>query len=432
MAATELLLSMQNNIAKNKNHSNMTNQNLKNLLAAILTGSALTAMAQAPTLPSPDTQEKGEPLFKNVAEGRLTSQDYAHMELQFNTSGHVVFDNGEYSSGNFSVNGVKLQISGQLADGLGYVFRESFTKRPEVNSTDNVSMALEKAFVTWNATDHLQLAFGKQYIEIGGYEYWQTSNRIRFYSDFNSTIRCAQTGLGAYIKLSPDQTVALQLVNNSCASDMDVYQYGFPETLQKTKTPVMGVLGYRGYFADRTFALHYGAAYGQLARNRQQLYLTAGHEYRRGPVLAYFDVMYAREGIDTKGIISGYSEHYASDQPDFEYNVAMHTAQNVEYLSFIADLDYRLSQHFNTYVKGAYETGRVYRDNGIFMRGRYHSTHSVQACVEYFPIKDRDLRFFLHGVYKKTSLTQLGKKTGADPSESARISIGLEYILPVF
>lgn len=399
-------------------------------VATLLAACAMTAQAQTPA--APDSQEKGQPLLKDVADGRLASQEYAHMELQFNTSGHVLFDNGEYTDASFAVNGVKLQIAGQLADGIGYVFRESFTKRPEVNSTDNVSMALEKAFVTWDATDRLKLAFGKQYIEIGGYEYWQTSNRIRFYSDFNSTVRCAQTGVGAYLTMAPEHTVAVQLVNNSCASDMDIYQYGFPETLQKTKTPVMGILGYRGYFADRTFALHYGAAYGQLARNRQQLYLTAGHEYRRGPVLAYLDIMYAREGIDTKGIISGYSEGYVSDQPDFDYNVAMHTAQNVEYLSFIADLDYRLSQHFNAYVKGAVETGRVYRDNGIFLRGRYNRTHSIQACVEYFPIKERDLRFFLHGVYKKTAFTKLGRSIGADPSETVRLSVGLEYILPVF
>ena len=399
-------------------------------VATLLAACAMTAQAQTPA--APDSQEKGQPLLKDVADGRLASQEYAHMELQFNTSGHVLFDNGEYTDASFAVNGVKLQIAGQLADGIGYVFRESFTKRPEVNSTDNVSMALEKAFVTWDATDRLKLAFGKQYIEIGGYEYWQTSNRIRFYSDFNSTVRCAQTGVGAYLTMAPGHTVAVQLVNNSCASDMDIYQYGFPETLQKTKTPVMGILGYRGYFAHRTFALHYGAAYGQIARNRQQLYLTAGHEYRRGPVLAYLDIMYAREGIDTKGIISGYSEGYVSDQPDFDYNVAMHTAQNVEYLSFIADLDYRLSQHFNAYVKGAVETGRVYRDNGIFLRGRYNRTHSIQACVEYFPIKERDLRFFLHGVYKKTAFTKLGRSIGADPSETVRLSVGLEYILPVF
>ena len=56
----------------------------------------------------------------------------------------------------------------------------------------------------------------------------------------------------------------------------------------------------------------------------------------------------------------------------------------------------------------------------------------MQACVEYFPIKDRDLRFFLHGVYKKVDLTDLGKKVGGKSSDIMRVSVGLEYILPVF
>lgn len=400
---------------------------------AAAAGSTAPADSTIAQLLPPSEQEKGEPLLKNIAGGKLAEQNYAHMELQFNASGHAVFDNGDYSNGNFSINGVKMQISGQLTDGIGYMFRQSFTKRYDVNSTDNVSMALEKAYMTLDISDRLQLAIGKQYIEIGGYEYWQTSNRIRFYSDFNSTVRCAQTGIGAYVKVAPDQTVALQVVNNSNASETeDIYKYGFPDELQKTKTPVMAILGYRGFFHDQTFALHYGAAYGQLARNRQQLYLTAGHVYKRGPVLAYLDVMYAREGIDTKGIISGYSDGYTSDSPDFNYTASMHTAQNVEYLSTIANIDYRLTQHFNVYLKGAYEIGRVYRDNGIYSRGRYNNTWSMQACVEYFPIKDRDLRFFLHGVYKKENLTQLAKSVGGKSSDTMRISIGLEYILPVF
>ena len=228
-------------------------------LAICLTASG-SIYAQSPTS---DDQEKGEPLLKDVADGKLTDQNYAHMELQFNTSGHAIFENGEYSSGNFSINGVRMQISGQLTDGLGYMFRQSFTKRYDVNSTDNVAMALEKAYVTWNVNDYLQLAIGKQYMEIGGYEYWQTANRIRYYSDFNSTVRCAQTGVGAYIKMAPDQTLAVQLLNNSCASEMeDIYTYGFPDMLQKTKTPVMALLGYRGFFNDKTFALHYGIQIG--------------------------------------------------------------------------------------------------------------------------------------------------------------------------
>ena len=379
--------------------------------------------------PSPTNQPKGEPLLKDVVGGRMAAQNYAHMEMQFNTSGQAQIADGKYAGGKFTVNGMKIQVSGQLSDNIGYMFRESFTKQPQKSTADNLSTALEKAYVTWNVARDAKLVIGKQYIEIGGYEYWLSSNRIRFYSDFNATVHCAQTGIGSYMSLSPGHTVALQLLTNSCATNMDTYEYGFPETLRKSKTPVMGIIGYKGYFADRTFALHYGASYGQLATNRQQMMLTAGHVYERGPVLAYLDVMYAREGIDTKGIISGCSEGYHGGNDGVAVG---HTAQNVEYLSTIADIDYRLSQQFNVYVKGVYETGRVYRANGIYQAGRYNDTWSLQACVEYFPIRERDLRVFLHGVYKKTNLTQLGQMVGGMPTDMARVSVGIEYVLPVF
>ena len=87
---------------------------LKYLGLAICLSASGSIYAQTPTT---DDQEKGEPLLKDVADGKLTDQNYAHMELQFNTSGHASFEDGKYSNGNFSINGVRMQISGQLTDG---------------------------------------------------------------------------------------------------------------------------------------------------------------------------------------------------------------------------------------------------------------------------------------------------------------------------
>ena len=371
----------------------------------------------------PDAPAEGKPLLQSIAEGKLTDQDYAHMELQFNSSAKATFEDGKYEEGSFSLNGVRMQIAGQLTGGINYSFRQSFTRQYSPNASDNVSMAVEKAQVGWDVNKHFTFVIGKQFVELGGYEYWVAANRVRFYSDFNNTVPCFQAGIGGLIKVNPNQTIAVQLLNNTNASDMSTYEYGFPEEFSKTKTPIIGILGYEGYFVDRALAFHYGAGYGQLATNRTQLYLTAGNAWEKNPILAYLDFMYSREGIDTKGFISSMSANRT------EGGV---TAQNVEYFTTIANIDYRLTQHWNVYVKGTYETGNVYRANGIFEKGRYNNTWSIQACAEYFPIKTRDLRFFLHGLYKKNELTDLSRQLGALSKETIRLSFGLEYILPVF
>ena len=43
---------------------------------------------------------------------------------------------------------------------------------------------------------------------------------------------------------------------------------------------------------------------GTTGRRKNIYYLTAGNVYEKGPVIAYIDVMYSREGLDSKGIIS--------------------------------------------------------------------------------------------------------------------------------
>ncbi len=371
----------------------------------------------------PDAPAESKPLLQSIADGKLTDQDFAHMELQFNSSGKATFEDGKYTEGGFSLNGVRMQVSGQLKGGISYSFRQSFTRQYNPTASDNVSMAVEKAQVGWDAGKHFTIVIGKQFAELGGYEYWVAANRVRFYSDFNNTVPCFQAGMSGLIKLNPNQTIAVQLLNNTNASEMSTYDYGFPEQLSKTKTPIIGILGYEGYFIDRALGFHYGAGYGQLATNRTQLYLTAGNVWEKGPVLAYLDFMYAREGIDTKGFISGMSANRT------EGGV---TAQNVDYFTTIANIDYRLSPHWNVYAKGTYEMGNVYRANGIYEKGRYSNVWSVQACAEFFPVKNRDLRFFLHGLYKKNDLTDLSRNLGALSKETIQLSIGLEYILPVF
>ena len=214
-----------------------------------------------------------------------------------------------------------------------------------------------------------------------------------------------------------------QVANNRNGEDEDTYLFGRPEGIEKSKLPVISSLNWNGWFADQTLQLRYAVSYGQLAEGKNALYLTAGNIYENGPVLAYLDVLYARQGLDSHGIIT---ELQGSNVP------MPVTAQNTEYFTLIGNVDYRIHPHWNVYVKGVYETARVYKSNGTFEKGLYKSSWNAQACVEYFPMKNSELLIFAHLLYKGYNLTNRAQALGGISPDKQRFSIGLVYSIPVF
>jgi hypothetical protein len=108
------------------------------------------------------------------------------------------------------------------------------------------------------------------------------------------------------------------------------------------------------------------------------------------------------------------------------------TAQNTEYLTLIANLDYRIAPKWNVYIKGAYERAGIYEANGIFMKGNYITSWNMQGCIEWFPFtEDGGFKVFAHYVYKGHELSEHARLLGGYKPHTQRISLGIQYIIPV-
>lgn len=129
--------------------------------------------------------------------------------------------------------------------------------------------------------------------------------------------------------------------------------------------------------------------------------------------------MYTRQGIDQHGVVS-------------RLPGTPHSAMNTEYLSIIGDVDYRVHPQWNVYVKGAYETARVYKSNGDFRKGMYRRSWNAQSSVEFFPFKQLDLFVFVLYTYRGVILEKAATRMGAIEPDTHRISLGLVYSIPVF
>ena len=339
----------------------------------------------------------------------------SHINLEFASSANAYFTAGQFDEMSFKMNRVRLEIYGRLNDHLSYHFRQSFSSYNNVNTVENLPSSIEYANLKWRFNDKFDLVVGKQFLAVAGYEGYVNGLLVREFSEFNNNFAIFQTGVKAAAYLTPDQHLYFQVVNQKTGLE----DYGLPAGVEASKFPLLASACWMGWFADGAINLQYSASAGQLAKGKNIYYLMCGNIYEKGPILAYLDVLYQRSGLDNQHRISSLSP-------------VASVAQNIQYLTVIGNVDYRFHPKWNGYLKGAYETAGIYEDNGPFVKGRMMNAWNAQACLEWFPFEeDKGFKVFAHYVYKGFELTENAKALGATKPHTQRISLGIQYIIPV-
>ena len=339
----------------------------------------------------------------------------SHINLEFASSANAYFSAGQFDEMSFKMNRVRLEIYGRLNDHLSYHFRQSFSSYNNVNTVENLPSSIEYANLKWRFNDKFDLVVGKQFLAVAGYEGYVNGLLVREFSEFNNNFAIFQTGVKAAAYLTPDQHLYFQVVNQKTGLE----DYGLPVGVEPSKFPLLASACWMGWFADGALNLQYSASAGQLAKGKNIYYLMCGNVYEKGPILAYLDVLYQRSGLDNQHRISSLAP-------------VPSVAQNIQYLTVIGNVDYRFHPKWNGYLKGAYETAGIYEDNGPFVKGRMMNAWNAQACLEWFPFEeDKGFKVFAHYVYKGFELTENAKALGATKPHTQRISLGIQYIIPV-
>ena len=363
------------------------------------------------------------PLLERMTDGKR-KVDWADMNIQFCSAADVSFNNAKLDEAAFKVHRIRLEVLGGFHEKFSYHFRQSFNQYTNPNiPLDNLSGSVELAVVNWNVSDRVTLSAGKQAVQLSGYEYWVSAIKVRQFSDFNNAIPCYQAGLNVSYALNPDQTMNFQVTNLRNGALEDQFMYGLPQGVERSKVPVLATANWDGFFVDRALQLRYSLSYGQLAKKKNIFYFTCGNVWDKKPFLGYIDLMFSREGLDSKGLLSGITV-------DEEGNGT--TIQNVNYFTTIGNLDYRVNPHLNLYIKGVYEQGGVYKETPGFEEGTYRRVWNTQLCAEYYPMENSELLLYLHFLYKNIHFTERARLLGGENRNVQRISLGLVYTLPVF
>lgn len=397
---------------------------------------AVNAQDRAPLL-DPDSKEPS--LYERIAGDNARTLS-SHMNFNFCTTEHTDFVNSNFSESKFKIRRMRWEIYGDIAPKLSYHFRQSINGSFSQNTWENINNSIEMAFVRWKPASKLDLLIGKQFMNVSGYECWVNGVDVREFSDFNDNFNPCRVGVTANINFNDNQMLGFQLANSITNTLDKAFPAPVPTDIKKSKSPLMAGAQWIGYFVDKALMFQYSAAFGNQAEKKNALMITAGNVWKRGPITAYLDFMYSREGLDSKGLVSQLADFSIPTAAEGTAEWKPMGAQNVEYFTTIANIDYRVHKHWNVFLKGAFEMIGVYKSNGLtadnkvlFPEGLYRRAWNGQLCAEYIPMPERDnFRLYAHLLYKKYNYTNLGESMGAANQDLKRITLGLVYTIPVF
>ena len=379
-------------------------------------GISLGISAQSPSLV--DSARGAKPLLKP------SFLKDSQMNLMLNTSFTSDTDGNGFQKLYGKMNYLKWEMKGTFCEDFFYHYRQSMTKDALRGEADRVSVSVDYANIGWNVTPKFSLVAGKQLLALGGYEFWVSGYKVQEFSEFNDLMNNYGTGVTFVYRPDAVQSISLQVVGSKTGSDDETFLYGLPRDIKPSKFPLLATLNWERYCMNRELNLRYSVSAGQQAEKTVLFYFTSGHVFRRNNWLAYWDVNMSFEGVDHKGLISSL--------PVFGEGTSPVTAQNAVYFTTIANVDYRVSDFWNVYVKSGYELGGVTSGNACFRRGTYFHEWQIQACVEYYPKRDLDLKFYAHCLYKNRNLTTLSASLGGKDTWLQRVALGVVYAIPVF
>jgi hypothetical protein len=387
----------------------------KTIIFGMMLGLALTANAQQ----DKDASAGEESLFEKVTKIEK-KQDNFHFLLNLNNSFDVNQGDGKFQNAKFNMRQIRIEAKGNINDTFSFRWRQRLNRNntPAADNLDNMpSSSIDVAGIGVNVSDKFSMFLGKQCAAYGGIEFDLNPIEIYEYSDMVDYMSNFLTGANFQFQLTPNHQLQLQVLDSRSGSMSDMYGDGY----EQSKVPLVYTANWNGNFGD-VFKTRWSYSLMSQAKGNQSHYVALGNEVTLNNFDAFFDVMYMREGIDREGIVSS-----------IVGNNAMGGHQNdAEYLSLVMKAQYRFSPKWNFFVKGMLENEGFSKSNGSIEKGKYRTALGYFAGIEYYPMKNSNLHFFLTYVGRHYNYTDRAKAYGADDYSTNRISLGYIWQLPMF
>ena len=387
---------------------------MKKLLAILLLAGCVQGVSAQST-----ANEKS--LYEEVT-GLKQKSDKFNFYLNMNGSFDAVDGTSDAEKGKFNMRQFRIEAKGNINDWLSYRWRQRLNRPNNGGSNiDNMPTSIDIAGIGVKMSDKWSMFAGKQCANYGGIEFDLNPIEIYEYSDMIENMSNFMSGVNFCYDATANHQFNFQVLNSLNGSFADTY--GAVPQVEQTKLPLVYTLNWCGNF-NNVFKTRWSASLMSQAKDKNMTYIALGNELSLGQFGMFLDFMYSKEDIDRKGIITGI---IGLD----DYN-----APDAEYMSIVTKLNYRFKSNWNVFVKGMYETaslGKAYKVDGeTYADGKYRTSLGYLAGLEYYPMENSNLHFFLTYVGRKFNYTDVAKKLGSADYDTNRVSVGFIYQLKMF
>ena len=330
-----------------------------------------------------------------------------------------------FEEGTFKMRQLRIEMKGNINNWLSYRYRQRLNRSNDGGGMiDNVPTSIDYAGIGIKLNNRFNLFAGKQCTAYGGIEFDLNPIDIYEYSDMIENMSNFMTGLNIGYNLTSTQQLNLQILNSRNGSFDSTYgitenEEGKLPDLKSGKLPLVYTLNWNGTFND-IFKTRWSASILNEAKSKNMYYYALGNELNLDKFNMFLDFMYAQEGIDRNGTITGIVGRPGG-----------HNVFDTGYLSVVTKLNYRFLPKWNVFVKGMYETASVTTSTEDIAKGNYRTSWGYLAGVEYYPM-ETNLHFFLTYVGRSYNFTSRAKILGQEDYSTNRISVGFIWQMPVF
>lgn len=376
---------------------------------------AISAAAQQ----DKDASAGEQSLFEKVTNIEK-KQDNFNLLLNLNNSFDVNQGKGEFENAKFNMHEIRIEAKGKVNDTFSFRWRQRLNRSnsPTPDGLDNLpATSIDIAGIGVRVNDVFSMFLGKQPAAYGGFEYDTNPIEIYQYSDMLDNMSIFLTGATLRFQFTPNHQLQLQAVDSRSASMSDMYGEGY----EQSKVPLVYSVNWNGNFGG-VLSTRWSYSVMSQAKGYQSHYVALGNQLKIKHFDAFLDVMYMREGIDREGIVSR-----------IVGNNALGGHQNdAEYLSLVLKAQYRFNPKWSVFLEGMLDNEGFSKSNGAIEKGRYRTAYGYLAGLEYYPLKNSNLHFYLTYVGRHYSYTDRAKAFGADDYSTNRISLGYIWQLPMF
>lgn len=384
--------------------------------AAALAAVAPAAWAQSDALSRPlDEPEEG--LIETVAKVEKKTDKF-NLYLNMHGDFAAKWKDATFDNGRFEMKQLRIEAKGNINDWLSYRYRQRLNKGDSPNGYyDNVMQSIDIAGIGLKL-GKFNLFLGKQCASYGGIQFDLNPIEIYQYCDMIDYMTNFMTGINVAYNPTPNQQIQFQVLNALVKSSKDTYG-----NYERSKLPLVYTLNWNGNFND-VFQTRWSASVMNETKKKNLYYFALGNKFNISEKVGmYVDWMYARENVDRLGIITEIMH------PD---GGAERNAMKTDYMSTIVHFDYRFLPAWNLFVEGMYDTAGIYKGYGDVKKGNYRTTWSYTGGVEFYPMKDRNLHFFLAYTGQSYKFTDRARLYGNDNYTTNRLSLGFIWQMPIF